>query len=104
MTVHIIVYGHFFNFQYKTARKSRKIFHLSDCVKITDKNMLKLSNRIGCNDSPSSLENQQTESMTEKFFRGLFSLDFSSLTVGKVESGVWGRSTPKTNKKNYKTN
>jgi len=22
--------------------------------------------------------------------RGLFSLDFSSLTVGKVESGVWG--------------
>ena len=26
--------------------------------------------------------------------RGLFSLDFSSLIVGKVESGVWGRSTP----------
>jgi len=30
--------------------------------------------------------------------RGLFSLDFSSLTVGKVESGVCGRSTPKTTK------
>ena len=60
-------------FYKKTAQKSRKIFQLSDCIEITDINMPKLSNRIGCNDSPSSLVNQQTESMTEKFFkRALF--------------------------------
>ena len=72
----------------KTARKSRKIFHLSDCVEITDKNMLKLSNGIGCNDSPFSQVNQQTESMTEKFFeRALFPRLFQ-LNCGK--SRVWG--------------
>jgi hypothetical protein len=54
-------------------RRQPKIFHLSDCIEITDINMLKLSNRIGCNDSPFSLVNQQTESMTEKFFEESFS-------------------------------
>jgi len=34
--------------------------------------MPKLSSRIGCNDSPFSLVNQQTESMTEKFFKESF--------------------------------
>lgn len=54
-------------------RRQPKIFHLSDCIEITDKNMLKMSNRIGCNDSPFSQVDQQTESMTEKFFeRALF--------------------------------
>ena len=53
-------------------RRQPKIFHLSDCVEITDINMLKLSIRIGCNDSPFSLVNQQIESMTEKFFKKIF--------------------------------
>ena len=33
--------------------------------------MPNLSNRIGWNDSPSSSENQQTKSMTEKFLKSL---------------------------------
>ena len=36
-------------------RRQPKIFHLSDYVEITDINMLKLSIRIGCNDSPYSI-------------------------------------------------
>ena len=79
---------------FKWRRKKRrqpKIFHLSDCTEITDINMLKLSNRIGCNDSPFSQVNQQTESMTEKFFeRALFPRLFQ-LNCGK--SRAWGLGT-----------
>ena len=79
---------------FKWRRKKRrqpKIFHLSDCIEITDINMLKLSNRIGCNDSSFSQVNQQTESMTEKFFeRALFPRLFQ-LDWGK--SRAWGLGT-----------
>jgi len=58
---------------YPTKKASAKNFSRSDCVEITDINMLKRHDRIGCNDSPYSLVNQQTESMTEKFFKESFS-------------------------------
>ena len=69
----IIFFGALFYFLVIWKRRQPKIFHSSDCVEITYKNMLKLSERIGCNDSPSSSENLQTESMTEKFFKESFS-------------------------------
>ena len=56
----------------KNKKASAKNFSRSDCIEITDINMPKLSSRIGCNDSPLSLVNQQTESMTEKFFKESF--------------------------------
>ena len=61
--------------------------------------MLKLSNRIGCNDSPFSLANQQTESMTEKFFkRALFPRLFQ-LNCGKSRVRGLGAKHPKCSKK-----
>jgi len=84
--------GLFFKLKYKKGkRRQPKIFHLSDCVEITIKNMPKLSNRIGCNDSPSSLVNQQTESMTEKFFERALSPRLFQLNCGK--SRAWGLGT-----------
>ena len=51
---------------------SQKFFTVR-LVEITHNNMLKPSSRIGCNDSLYSLVNEQTESMTEKFFKESFS-------------------------------
>ena len=56
--------------------------------------MLKLSIRIGCNYSPSFLVNQQTESMTEKFFeRALFPRLFQ-LNCGKSRAWSLGTACP----------
>jgi hypothetical protein len=63
----------FFTKKQKYGSKEPKNFSFVRFIEITNMNMLKLSNRIGCNDSPSSLVNQQTESMTEKFFEESFS-------------------------------
>ncbi|MBQ2600240.1 hypothetical protein II582_02515 [bacterium] len=50
--------------------------------------MLKLLNRIGCNDSPFSLVNQQTESITEKFFKKPFDRRASWAQAKRVPSSA----------------
>ena len=67
------IFGALFYFLVIWKRRQPKIFHLSDLLKLQPKNMLKPTDRIGCNDSPFSLVNQQMESMTEKFFKESFS-------------------------------
>jgi len=66
-------------FKIKNDSKEPKNFSFVRFFEITDINMLKLYHRIGCNDSPYSLVNQQTESMTEKFFKKDLLVTFVSL-------------------------
>ena len=66
--------GVIFKLKFKKNKKgdSQKFFICQIALKLQSENMPKLSNRIGCNYSPFSLVNKQTESMTEKFFKESF--------------------------------
>ena len=68
-------------FQVKEDKKRRqpKIFHLSDCVEITEKDMPKRSDRIGCNDSPYSISESTNGKYDWKIFWRVFFATFVTL-------------------------